>query len=129
MKKKMFVLLVSALMLAGMVGCGTEQKQPAPDSTTQQTTTVENEQVSSEFKEAMDTYEEYFDEYIAFMKKYNENPADATLLTEYTEFMSSYSETMEKMEKLGETEMTAAEAAYYLEVTTRIAEKLQQIVS
>lgn len=33
-----------------------------------------------EFKEAMDSYEAFYDEYCAFMKKYMKNPTDLKLL-------------------------------------------------
>lgn len=38
-----------------------------------------------EFKEAMDAYEAFFDDYCDFMKKFNESPDDLSLLGEYTE--------------------------------------------
>jgi len=77
-----------------------------------------------EFKEALDSYEDFFDEYCDFMKKFNESPDDLSLLGEYTEYLTQYSETMEKMDKLDDGEMNDAEMKYYLEVTTRINQKL-----
>lgn len=77
-----------------------------------------------EFKEALDSYEDFFDEYCDFMKKFNESPDDLTLLGEYTEYLTQYSETMEKMGELDDGEMNDAEMKYYLEVTNRINEKL-----
>ncbi len=77
-----------------------------------------------EFKEALDSYEDFFDEYCDFMKKFNESPNDLSLLGEYTEYLTQYSETMEKMGELDDGEMNDAELKYYLEVTTRINQKL-----
>lgn len=77
-----------------------------------------------EFKEALDSYEDFFDEYCDFMKKFNESPDDLSLLGEYTEYLTQYSETMEKMDKLDDGEMNDTEMKYYLEVTTRINQKL-----
>ncbi len=77
-----------------------------------------------EFKEALDSYEDFFDEYCDFMKKFNESPDDLSLLGEYTEYLTQYSETMEKMGELDDGEMNNAEMKYYLEVTTRINQKL-----
>ncbi len=77
-----------------------------------------------EFKEALDSYEDFFDEYCAFMKKMKDNPDDLSLLGEYTEYLTQYSETMEKMGELDDGEMNDAELKYYLEVTNRINEKL-----
>lgn len=76
------------------------------------------------FKEALDSYEDFFDEYCDFMKKFNESPNDLSLLGEYTEYLTQYSETMEKMGELDDGEMNDAELKYYLEVTNRINQKL-----
>lgn len=77
-----------------------------------------------EFKEAMDSYEEFFNEYCDFMKKFSESPGDLTLLGEYANYMSKYSEMTEKMNALDNGEMNDAELKYYLEVTERINKKL-----
>ena len=124
------------LLLTVMIGCGTATEQEVqPSKTPQQSqgtteqSTAENgtDGVSTSFKESMDAYEAYFDEYIAFMEKYKNNPTDPSLLADYAEFMSSYAATMEKMTALGNQEMTMAEAAYYLEVTNRINQKLLKV--
>lgn len=80
-----------------------------------------------EFKEAIDSYEDYFDEYCNFMKKYSESPDDLSLLGEYMEYLTQYSETMEKMDALNDGELNDAEMKYYLEVTNRINQKLLDV--
>lgn len=81
-----------------------------------------------EFKEAMDSYEEFFDEYIAFMNKYAESEgSDLTLLADYASYMSKYADMMADFEAWDNEDMNAAEAAYYLEVQTRINQKLLEI--
>ena len=81
-----------------------------------------------EFKEAMDSYEMFMNEYCDFMKKYAEsNGTDLDLLADYTEYMSKYTDVMGDFEALGNEEMNTAEMAYYLEVQTRINEKLLEI--
>lgn len=114
MRKIVSIVLIAGILLLALTGCGGDTGSSG---------------VSADFKESMDAYEEFFDEYIAFMKKYQENPADLSLLAEYTEFMSEYATMMEKMSALGDQEMTEAEAAYYLEVTNRISQKLAKIAS
>lgn len=82
-----------------------------------------------EFKKTMDSYETFFDEYVAFMRKYTENTANAlTMLDDYTKFMTQYADAMEKMEALGEEDLNDAELKYYLEVTGRINQKLLSVV-
>ena len=86
--------------------------------------TVSNNGIRAEFKEAMDSYEVFFDEYISFMEKYNESANATSMLTDYTNYMTKYADTMNKMSALNNSEMSTAESAYYIEVTTRINKKL-----
>lgn len=80
-----------------------------------------------EFKEAMDSYEAFFDEYCEFMKKYKENPTDLSLLADYAEYMAKYIDVMAKLEKMGEEELNDAELLYYIEVNNRISQKLLEV--
>lgn len=81
-----------------------------------------------EFKESMDSYEAFFDEYIAFMKKYSENSNNAiSMIGEYTKFMTKYTEAMEKMDAMEDEELNDVELSYYIEVTARINKKLLSI--
>lgn len=89
------------------------------------TTDDKSDKLSPEFKEAMDSYEAFFDEYYAFMKKFKnaKNPSD--LLSDYNDYVARYSEMMEKMTALKE-ELSSDELAYYLEVSARITKKLSE---
>ena len=49
-----------------------------------------------------DSYEAFFDEYVAFMKSYQESANPASLMTDYLEYIAQYTETMEKLSQLGE---------------------------
>lgn len=81
--------------------------------------------IRPEFQQAMDSYEAFFDEYCAFMQKYAESDgSDLTLLADYASFMSQYSEMAADFEAWGEEELTDAETMYYLEMQTRINQKL-----
>ncbi len=80
-----------------------------------------------EFKEALDSYEDFFEEYCDFMKKYAENPTDLGLLVDYAEYMSQYAETMSKLEALDDSEMNDAETKYYIEVSGRITQMLMEV--
>lgn len=82
--------------------------------------------IRPEFQEFMDSYEDFMDEYVAFMEKYSKaDPASATLmLYDYSQLMARYTEFGEKLDALDESEYTTAEWAYYLEVTTRVNQKL-----
>ncbi len=88
---------------------------------------VSDSDIRPEFKEAMDSYEAFFDEYVEFMQKYQESDDATSMLTDYANYMSQYAETMEKLGELEDENMTTAEAAYYLEVTTRINQKILEV--
>ena len=80
--------------------------------------------VSPDFKEAMDAYEAFFDEYIAFMDKYEKAGSPVSMLTDYLAFLQKYADTMQKFEEIDTDTLPDADAAYYLEVQLRIVKKL-----
>ena len=82
--------------------------------------------VTPAFKETMDSYEAFFDEYIAFMKTLSDDPSNTALLLRYASMRLQYSDTMEKLDAIDETKLSPADDAYYLEVMTRIDIKLLQ---
>lgn len=89
----------------------------------------DTEGISPEFKEMMDSYEAFFDEYVEFMKKYMN--ADATsivsMMQDYTDYMTKYAEMTEKLSALENEEMSTEEALYYAEVSSRITQKLLEV--
>lgn len=82
-----------------------------------------------DFKEAMDSYEKFMDEYVAFMKKYNDNPSDISLLADYAKYMSKYADMCSKFEKWESEDMNDAETAYYIDVQARVSKKLLEVAN
>lgn len=80
-----------------------------------------------DFKDAMDSYEEFIDEYVAFMKKYSDNPSDVGLLADYTKYMSKYADMVEKFDKWESEDLNDAELAYYIDVQARVSKKLLEV--
>lgn len=80
-----------------------------------------------EFKEVMDSYEAFYDEYCDFMKKYKANPTDITLITEYASMVSKLADMDAKFNAWDESKMNAAELKYYVEVNSRVAQKLLEV--
>ena len=80
-----------------------------------------------DFKAAMDSYEEFMDEYVAFMKKYSDNPSDLGLLADYAKFMSEYDDFVEDFEKWEDADLNTEETKYYIEVQSRVAQKLLEV--
>ena len=75
----------------------------------------------------MDSYEEFMNEYVAFLKKYSDNPTDIGLLADYAKYMNKYTEFAEKFDKWQGEDLNDAELAYYLDVQTRINKKLLEV--
>ena len=82
-----------------------------------------------EFKEAMDAYEAFFDEYIEFMTKYEESDNALTMLVEYGDFMLKYADYMEKFEAWDDGTLNDTEMNYYLQVQMRVNQKLLTAIS
>ena len=80
--------------------------------------------LSPEFKEMMDSYEAFFDEYCEFIKKFNSSTDQMSLFADYSDFMMKYTEYMTKLDDVGKSEMSDAEMMYYTEVNLRIQKKL-----
>lgn len=83
--------------------------------------------IRPEFKAAMDSYEAFYDEYIALMKKYSANPTDLSLLTQYMDLLSKTEEMDKSFEQWDEDDMSDEELKYYLEVNLRVSQKLIHI--
>lgn len=81
------------------------------------------------FKEAMDSSEEYINQYCDFMKKYSENPSSPTMIAEYAKMMAQYNETMNKLDAMDEGEMSDQELQYYTEVMARINQRLAEVAA
>ncbi|MBR3269027.1 MAG: hypothetical protein IKI58_09965 [Oscillospiraceae bacterium] len=81
--------------------------------------------VTPSFKKTMDAYEAFYDDYIAFMKKYSENEANAIeMLNDYMSMMGKLEEWGEKIDSIDEENLSPADDAYFLLVTVRIEKKL-----
>lgn len=149
MKKLLTILLVMVLVFS-LTACGgndtknkelsdnsntaeTEVKPNSDSETHENTTSVDEKEqdlvdgMRPEFKEAMDSYEKFYDKYCDFMKKYAEDPSDLTMLAEYADMMSKAADMSEKFDAWDEDEMNNAELKYYLEVNNRVVQKLLEV--
>ena len=82
---------------------------------------------SVSFREAMDSYETFFDEYAAFMQKYKASNDAASMLADYSTFLTRYADVMQKIGAIDSSKLSADDAAYYLQVMARIEQKLASI--
>ncbi len=104
----------------------------APAVTTAATTKNSNNEelvdgMRKDFKEAMDSYESFMNEYVEFMKKYNANPSDLSLLADYSSFMSRYADFVKKFDSWENQDLNTKESAYYIDVQARVSKKLLEV--
>jgi len=103
--------------------------QPAAPTSTPSTPFELSGQNSHDFKELLDSFEAFFDEYIEFMRKYTKSENPLALLADYGVMMSKYAETMEKLDEIDEDKLSISDQAYYFEVVMRINQKLMDAYS
>ena len=155
MSKKILAMLLAFVMMLSLTACGgneptdndakpddgkkqervteepeetdepAETEEPAEEPTEEPT--EEPEEVSADFKAAMDAYEAFIDEYITFIKKYEEEGRPLSMLSEYTELMTQYTEFAETMAAYNGDNLSAADYAYYIEVMGRVSQKLLEL--
>ena len=91
-------------------------------------TALDETLIRPEFKEAMDSYEAFFDEYVETMKLYESDPSNAEALMQMSDMMSKEATMLKEFDDWEkEDNMTMAETAYYLEVQSRIYAKLAEV--
>lgn len=87
---------------------------------------VDQKLLRPKVKDALDAYEAYMNEYCDFMKNYNAAADKSAWMTGYFAILEKYSIAMDKLSELDEIELTDAETAYYLEVTTRVLARMSE---
>ena len=80
-----------------------------------------------EFKEAMDSYEAFYDKYCDIVKSYTENPSDLKLLADYTDILAKEAEMAGKFKAWKDKDLNDVELAYYVDVNNRVAKKLLEL--
>lgn len=76
------------------------------------------------FKAALDEYESFVDGYIDFMTTYSQSDNVVAMAVDYAKWMGDYADMAEKMEAIDDGTLTTEEAAYYVEVMSRVSGKL-----
>lgn len=102
------------------------ETEPATEATEEK---KDSKSIDPEFKSAMDSYEKFFDEYVAIIKKYKANPTDMSILSDYAKYMGQYADMMQQFEKWENKDLNAAETAYYVDVQARITKKLLEVAN
>ena len=105
----------------------TERKEQKEETTTT-AAMPESDGMRPEFKEAMDSYEKFFDDYVAFMKAYEESEDTMSMMAEYSAMMIQYADTMTKLQEIDQSALSVEETKYYTEVMLRINQKLLEVL-
>lgn len=100
--------------------------QPTTSEPTSTPSIVNPNLLRPEVKEALDSYEALMNEYFDFMKKYNNATDKSSMIMGYLEVLQKYSDAMDKLNAIDDLELTTAENAYYLEVTTRVLARMSE---
>lgn len=113
-----------------------EVEDAEKEEATAEDTSVDNAEKSSEelvdgmrpeFKEAMDSYEEFYNQYCEFMQQYQENSSDPELLKKYADMVSQMQEMNTKFEAWNQDDLNTEELKYYLDVNNRVMKKLVEV--
>lgn len=149
MRKAIGIVLMVSLFLM-LVACGdvtvvtdnTQTQTLSPEiaesepSTFPEVETVETEPTASleeepeetvEWRQFLQEYEAWVDDYISIVKKYKENPTDMTILTDYMEMLSDLTQWSQKADKIQGSILDTSEALEYSKEMLRIAGKLAEV--
>lgn len=98
----------------------------ADTSSVSSSSSTDSGEVTPELKEFLDSYEAFMNEYVEFLKQYQANPTDATLISEYTQYMTKLLELEQKANEYqsSESQMSTADYNYYIDSMARIEKKL-----
>ena len=89
---------------------------------------VADDGIRPEFQQAMDSYEAFFDEYCDFMRRYSESDGtDLAMLADYAKIMERYAQVTSDFSNWDSDELSDAEFSLYLEVQTRVNQKLLEL--
>lgn len=85
--------------------------------------------VNPQLKQTLDSYEEFIDEYVAFMNTYSSaDSADMyAMMDEYLDMLNQYTQFVNEIDNLDTSNMSTADYAYYLEVMARVSQKMLSV--
>lgn len=99
---------------------------PTPKPTPELEPALPESAIRPEVKDFLDSYEAFMDEYVAFMQTYMSGDLNTmmSMMGSYYAFLERFDDFTDKIDAMDEDELTAAELAYYLDVTARVSKKL-----
>lgn len=102
----------------------TTESSTNTESSKEESKTTNSTGIRPDFKNAMDSYEKFMNQYCDFMIKYNKNPSDITLIKDYAKMVSDYDKYTKDFENWKSEDLNDEEMKYYLDVQNRVSKKL-----
>lgn len=143
--KKFYILSIFITITFAITSCGSKSVNPqtynaassavsenadvtAPTSVPDKTESAAESSDTSGWKEFLTEYEAWVDKYIAIVKKYKANPADTSILSDYTSMMSELAQWQTKADNVQKELESASpsELAEYSAKLLKIAEKISK---
>jgi uncharacterized protein (UPF0212 family) len=143
------VIIVLAL-LVGVLGSDSDDEKATEDVATEVVEQVQDEQKisqehiqeevtdeitndaeelptqdSTDFRAWVDSYEEFMNEYVDFMKTYDQS--DTAALLQYGQLMAKYADFAEQTDNLNEEDYSTEDWAYYMQAQARVLQRLSEI--
>lgn len=116
----------AAAEMSGEDAYGSDERA-AGDYSDEDSASSSSGEVDPGLKEYLDSYEDFMDEYVAFMKNFKNSGDTASMMTDYYQMLSEYTEFAAKADEYDQSEMSPADLAYYTEVMGRITKKLLEV--
>lgn len=103
------------------------EKQEEDQENKDETQSTSNNSIRTEFKQAMDSYEQFYNEYIAFMLEYKNDPSNLKLMGKYATMMKQLAQMNDDFDAWEHTDLNTEELKYYIDVQTRVSKKLLDV--
>ncbi len=112
-------------------GSDTASKQEPVQETAETAPAAEEtaEEIDAQFKENVDTCEQFLTAYAALLKKISDGDTSAETMETYSQALENYTKVSEWLNSVDRDKLNAAEAAYYNDAMVRMAGKLTEIAA
>lgn len=104
-----------------------DEESEAQTSSATTSSASSTDSVDPDFKVIMDNYESFMNNYCDFMERYNSSSNPGELISDYTDYMTQYSQLMTQISQIDTSSLSAADLAYYTEVTNRVNQRLAEL--
>lgn len=104
-----------------------ESKKEQSQENKEEQNVVSSNGIRADFKEAMDAYENFCDEYVAFMKEYKNDATNLELVGKYSEMLKALAEMEDNYSSWEQSDLNTKELQYYIDVQARVSKKMLEV--